>query len=144
MVHAIPFFFLRVRKCWNALSSRNWEVVLLARHLRSVCCAALLAAFFVLGQYATAQTAPAVSPVAASKIKFALQSLPFKVETDETPKTPHAPATMAGGVAVFDYNKDGRPDIFFTNGANIETLKKDDPSIPTGCFGTTARACSRT
>ena len=29
---------------------------------------------------------------------------------------------MAGGVAVFDYNKDGRPDIFCTNGANIETL----------------------
>jgi hypothetical protein len=47
------------------------------------------------------------------------------VESDETLKTPHAPATMAGGVAVFDYNKDGRPDIFFTNGANIETLKKD-------------------
>jgi hypothetical protein len=34
---------------------------------------------------------------------------------------------MAGGVAVFDYNKDGRPDIFFTNGANIHTLKKDSP-----------------
>lgn len=32
---------------------------------------------------------------------------------------------MAGGVAVFDYNRDGRPDIFFTNGANIQTLKKD-------------------
>ena len=34
---------------------------------------------------------------------------------------------MAGGVAVFDYNRDGRPDVFFTNGANIETLKKDSP-----------------
>lgn len=44
-------------------------------------------------------------------------------------KTPHAPATMAGGVAVFDYNRDGRPDIFFTNGANIETLKKDSPKF---------------
>ncbi|MGB7437984.1 MAG: CRTAC1 family protein [Candidatus Acidiferrum sp.] len=28
---------------------------------------------------------------------------------------------------MFDYNRDGRPDIFFTNGANIETLKKDSP-----------------
>jgi hypothetical protein len=36
---------------------------------------------------------------------------------------------MAGGVAVFDYNKDGRSDIFFTNGANIETLKKDAPKF---------------
>jgi enediyne biosynthesis protein E4 len=64
---------------------------------------------------------------APSKIKFSLQNLPFRVDSDETLTTPHAPATMAGGVAVFDYNKDGRPDIFFTNGANIETLKKDDP-----------------
>ena len=63
----------------------------------------------------------------AAKIKFSLQTLPFRLESDETPKFPHVPATMAGGVAVFDYNKDGRPDIFFTNGANIETLKKDSP-----------------
>lgn len=34
---------------------------------------------------------------------------------------------MAGGVAVLDFNKDGRPDLFFTNGANIETLRKDSP-----------------
>lgn len=61
----------------------------------------------------------------ASAIKFSLQTLPFRVESDETLQTPHAPATMAGGVAVLDYNKDGRTDIFFTNGANIQTLKKD-------------------
>jgi enediyne biosynthesis protein E4 len=64
---------------------------------------------------------------APSRIKFSLQTLPFLLDSDETLQTPHAPATMAGGVAVFDYNKDGRPDIFFTNGANIETLKKDSP-----------------
>jgi hypothetical protein len=34
---------------------------------------------------------------------------------------------MAGGVAVFDYDRDGHPDIFFTNGANIDTLRKDFP-----------------
>src|SRR5208283_3077336 len=65
---------------------------------------------------------------------FALQTLPFRVESDETPKFPHAPATMAGGVAVFDFNKDGRPDIFFTNGANIETLKKDSPKFSNRLF----------
>jgi hypothetical protein len=70
----------------------------------------------------------------ASAIRFSLQTLPFRVETDETPMTPHAPATMAGGVAVFDYNKDGRPDIFFTNGANIETLKKDDAKYSNRLF----------
>jgi hypothetical protein len=83
----------------------------------------------------------AFSPFQASKssvpgpqIKFELQSLPFRVETDETLKAPHAPATMAGGVAVFDYNKDGRPDIFFTNGANIATLKKDSPKYSNRLF----------
>ena len=34
---------------------------------------------------------------------------------------------MAGGVAVIDYDRDGKPDIFFTNGANINTLQKDSP-----------------
>src|SRR5690348_5070219 len=32
--------------------------------------------------------------------------------------------TMLGGVAVFDYNNDGLPDIFFTNGAAIPSLEK--------------------
>ena len=41
---------------------------------------------------------------------------------------------MAGGVAVFDYNGDGRPDIFFTNGANIASLKKDDPKYRNRLF----------
>ena len=41
---------------------------------------------------------------------------------------------MPGGVAVFDYNGDGRPDIFFTNGANIATLKKDSPKYRNRLF----------
>jgi len=41
---------------------------------------------------------------------------------------------MAGGVAAFDYNNDGRPDIFFTNGANIATLKKDSPKFSNRLF----------
>jgi len=34
---------------------------------------------------------------------------------------------MAGGVAVFDYDNDGNLDIFFTNGADISSLKKNSP-----------------
>ena len=41
---------------------------------------------------------------------------------------------MAGGVAVFDYNGDGRPDIFFTNGADIATLKKSSPKYSNRLF----------
>jgi enediyne biosynthesis protein E4 len=77
-------------------------------------------------------TAPAIAT--PPRIRFALQTLPCRLETDETPKTPRAPATMAGGVAVFDFNKDGRPDIFLTNGANIATLKKDSPKFSNRLF----------
>ena len=35
--------------------------------------------------------------------------------------------TMAGGVAVFDYDGDGLPDIYFTNGAALPSLKKRAP-----------------
>ncbi len=32
--------------------------------------------------------------------------------------------TMPGGIAVFDYDGDGRPDIYFTNGAHVPSLEK--------------------
>jgi hypothetical protein len=39
------------------------------------------------------------------------------------------PQPMCGGVAIFDYDRDGRLDIFFTNGAKLPELKKVDPSF---------------
>ncbi len=80
-----------------------------------------LAALLLLNTAAAQTHAPNPSP-----IQFELQKIPFHLENDETPAK-NAPEAMAGGVAVFDYNGDGRPDIFFTNGANIATLKKDSP-----------------
>jgi hypothetical protein len=35
--------------------------------------------------------------------------------------------TMAGGVSAFDYNNDGRMDLFFTNGAELPSLAKNGP-----------------
>ena len=35
--------------------------------------------------------------------------------------------SVPGGLAVFDYNGDGRPDIFFTDGAELPSLKKQLP-----------------
>ena len=37
--------------------------------------------------------------------------------------------TMPGGVATLDYNNDGLLDIYFTNGASIPSMKKDDPKL---------------
>ena len=35
---------------------------------------------------------------------------------------------ICGGVAIFDYDNDGKMDIFFTNGAKLPELKKTNPS----------------
>src|SRR5918993_2359007 len=40
----------------------------------------------------------------------------------------HQIETMAGGVAIFDYDGDGRPDLYFANGATQPNLGKPDPS----------------
>ncbi len=38
------------------------------------------------------------------------------------------PQPMCGGVAIFDYDNDGKLDIFFTNGAQMPEMKKTNPS----------------
>jgi len=72
------------------------------------------------------QAAAASTAAAEAPIRFIYEPINFKLDSDETPEY-HAPETMAGGVAVFDYNNDGKLDIFFTNGADIKTLRKDSP-----------------
>jgi enediyne biosynthesis protein E4 len=59
----------------------------------------------------------------SSPIRFELKQLPFRLDSNES-QARNVPETMAGGVAVFDYNGDGRPDIFFANGADLASLKK--------------------
>jgi hypothetical protein len=59
-------------------------------------------------------------------IRFRNQGIPFVLENSPTPKK-HIIETMAGGVAAFDFNNDGLPDIFFANGAALPSLRKDSP-----------------
>ena len=70
---------------------------------------------------------------APSPIRFELKRIPFTLENDTTAAR-NAPESMPGGVAVFDYNGDGRPDIFFTNGADIASLKKDSSKYSNRLF----------
>src|SRR5215831_16562879 len=73
------------------------------------------------------------TPQPPAPIHFELQTLPFQLEGDESDAR-NTPETMLGGLTIFDYDGDGRPDIFLTNGANIATLKKDSPKYKNRLF----------
>lgn len=65
-----------------------------------------------------AQSAPAIRFEAAPGPGFILQNSP-------TPEK-YLAETMTGGLAVFDYNNDGRPDLLFANGADLPSFRKTD------------------
>lgn len=79
------------------------------------------------GQRVSTAAQSAESPIVfentidASKIHFILKN-------SVSPQR-YSIETMTGGVALFDYNNDGLLDIFFTNGAEIPSLKKSDASF---------------
>ncbi len=69
----------------------------------------------------------ALSPIRFREV--AQQSgLDFVLHNNPTPRK-HMIETMAGGLAAFDYNNDGKVDIFFTNGAAIPSFQKDSPKF---------------
>src|SRR5580693_3626098 len=76
---------------------------------------------------------PASAQLNKVPIHFSFRPIPFSLDSSETTQR-HAPETMAGGVAIFDYNNDGNLDIFFTNGADIQTLKKTSPKYSNRLF----------
>jgi hypothetical protein len=108
----------------GSLSFRQIIRMMRFRHAASL----ILPAVSLLGAfvYALAQTP-------ASPIHFSFQPIDFTLDSCETPER-HAPETMAGGVAIFDANNDGALDIFFTNGADIRTLKKSSPKYSNRLF----------
>jgi hypothetical protein len=79
------------------------------------------------------------APAGDAPIRFAPQSLDFTLESCETPRR-HAPETMAGGLALFDYDNDGDLDLFFANGADIQSLKKTLPKYSNRLFANDGKA----
>jgi len=77
-----------------------------------------------------AQKASPTALYSARRIRFENRQktscVDFVLNNGTTPDKPLIDSTL-GGVALLDFDNDGFLDIFFTNGARIPTLVKDDP-----------------
>jgi enediyne biosynthesis protein E4 len=80
---------------------------------------------WALGILALVSAAGVVSPIRFEEVAGPA-GVHFVLENSPTPDK-HLIETMPGGIAVFDYDGDGRPDIYFTNGAAIPSLEKSAP-----------------
>lgn len=61
-------------------------------------------------------------------IEFRVHELPFAQASGEGPRK-YMPGTMGGGVVAFDFDGDGRKDLFFANGAELPSLTKSSPKF---------------
>jgi hypothetical protein len=66
-----------------------------------------------------------MSAAIAFRNEIKTSGITFILRNSMTPER-YSIETMTGGVALFDYNNDGLLDIFFTNGAAIPSLNKQD------------------
>jgi len=89
----------------------------------------LLALLFAALAYAAVlyAVAPVAPPIRFREIA-AGSGIDFVVENNPTERK-HMIETMPGGIAILDYDGDGRPDIYFTNGAAIPSLEKSSPKF---------------
>ena len=81
---------------------------------------------FLLPLGAHCQAEIRLEPMRDSGMRFTLENAPTPA------KRPIE--TLAGGLAVFDYDADGRADIFFTNGAASDSLTKSAPRFSNRLF----------
>ena len=85
----------------------------------------LVIALAVCAALAVAQSpAPAYDPIVFELVKGS--GVDFVTDSSRTPHR-HQPETMVAGAALIDYDNDGLPDIFLTNGAKMTELDKSEP-----------------
>jgi hypothetical protein len=75
---------------------------------------------------AVALAAPPYDPIVFEELRAS--GVTFVTEPSRT-KHKHQPETMVSGVALFDYDGDGRLDIYAVNGATMPGLDKSDPKF---------------
>ncbi|MGC2639338.1 MAG: CRTAC1 family protein [Acidobacteriaceae bacterium] len=96
-----------------------------------------LAATFSLGQLNPAgrpvRPRAAEQPPILFEDRLGASRIAFTLRNSISPQR-YTIETMAGGVALFDYNNDGMLDIFFTNGAAIPSLEKSSPAYSNRLF----------
>jgi hypothetical protein len=79
----------------------------------------------VIGAGALLLAGSATGPIVFEEIAER-SGLTFVSDSSPTPNK-NQPETMVAGVALFDYDNDGYPDVYLVNGAAIPSLKKESP-----------------
>jgi hypothetical protein len=102
----------------------------------SLCALLAVPAFAAQAQSQPQRSQPhqesAASPITLENI-IKTSGINFRLKNSVSPRR-YSIETMAGGVAVFDYDNDGYLDIFFTNGAAVPSLEKTDSSYSNRLF----------